>query len=142
MFYADGDLLYFPQNPGASGAHDGGTILEGLAGVKAGIRRNRFGFFGKVRPGFTSYSEALASISSTSGGAPVLTYARSTNLVLDLGGIMEFYPNEKGTLRVEVGDTHLFFGTKDVNVNGMVEPVVGGKLQHSIQVMLGYGWRF
>jgi hypothetical protein len=142
VFYADGDLLYFPRNPGASGAHDGGTILEGLAGVKAGIRRNRFGFFGKVRPGFTSYSEALASISSTSGGAPVLTYARSTNLVLDLGGIMEFYPSEKGTLRVEVGDTHLFFGTKDVNVNGMVESVGGGKLQHSIQVVLGYGWRF
>jgi hypothetical protein len=71
-----------------------------------------------------------------------LTYARSTNLVLDLGGIIEFYPNEKGTLRVEAGDTHLFFGTKDVNVNGTVEPVGGGKLQHTIQVMVGYGWRF
>jgi len=141
VFYADADLLYFPQNPGASGPHDGGTILEGLAGVKGGIRRNRFGFFGKVRPGFNSYSQALTGTSS-SGGAPVLTYARSTNLVLDLGGILEFYPNEKGTVRLEVGDTHLFFGTKDVNVNGMPTVVSGGKLQHSIQMMVGYGWRF
>ena len=141
VFYADADLLYFPQNPGASGPHDGGTILEGLAGVKGGIRRNHFGFFGKARPGFNSYSQALTGTSS-SGGAPVLTYARSTNLVLDLGGILEFYPNEKGTVRLEVGDTHLFFGTKDVNVNGMPTEVSGGKLQHSIQMMVGYGWRF
>jgi hypothetical protein len=141
VFYADADLLYFPQTPGASGPHDGGTILEGLAGVKAGIRRNRFGFFGKARPGFNSYSAALTGTSS-SGGAPVSTYARSTNLVLDLGGILEFYPSEKGTLRLEVGDTHLFFSTKDVNVNGVVVPAPGGKLQHSIQMMVGYGWRF
>lgn len=142
VFYADGDLLYFPRNPGASGPHDGGTILQGLAGMKGGIRRNHFGFFGKVRPGFQSYSQALTSISSFSGGSPVVAYARSTNFVLDLGGILEFYPGEKGTLRVEVGDTHLFFGTKDVNVNGMVQTVGGGKLQHAIQMMVGYGWRF
>lgn len=141
VFYADGDLLYFPQNPGGSGPHDGGAILEGLAGVKGGVRRNHFGFFGKVRPGFNSYSQALTGASS-SGGAPVLTYARSTNLVLDLGGILEFYPSEKGTVRLEVGDTHLFFGTKDVNVNGMSIQVGGGKLQHSIEMMVGYGWRF
>jgi hypothetical protein len=141
VFYADADLLYFPQNPGASGPHDGGTILEGLAGVKGGIRRNHFGFFGKARPGFNSYSQALTG-RSFSGGAPVLTYGRSTNLVLDLGGILEFYPHEKATVRLEVGDTHLFFGTKDVNVNGMPTVVSGGKLQHSIQMMVGYGWRF
>jgi hypothetical protein len=45
-------------------------------------------------------------------------------------------------VRLEVGDTHLFFGTKDVNVNGMVEVAPGGKVQHSIQMMVGYGWRF
>ena len=141
VFYADADLLYFPRNPGASGPHDGGTILQGLAGVKGGIRRNHFGFFGKARPGFNSYSQALTGTSS-SGAAPVSTYARSTNLVLDLGGILEFYPSEKGTVRLEVGDTHLFFGTKDVNINGMVGVAPGGKLQHSIQMMVGYGWRF
>ena len=141
VFYADADLLYFPRNPGASGPHDGGTILEGLAGVKGGVRRNHFGFFGKVRPGFNSYSEALTGASS-SGGAPAFRYARSTNLVLDLGGILEFYPREKGTVRLEVGDTHLFFSTKDVNVNGVVQAAPGGKLQHSIEMMVGYGWRF
>jgi len=142
VFYLDGDLLYFPRSPALSGPHDGGTILQGLVGLKGGIRRNHFGFFGKVRPGFNSYSQALTSVTTTGGSTPVDGYGRSTNFVLDLGGIIELYPSKRSTLRLEVGDTHLFFGTRNVNVDGTIEPVGGGKMQHSIQVVVGYGWRF
>ena len=142
VFYLDGDLLYFPRGTDISGPHDGGTILQGLLGIKGGIRRNHFGFFGKVRPGFQSYSDALTGITSSSQSAPVYTYARSTNPVLDLGGIIELYPNERSTLRIEIGDTHLYFLTRDVNVNGTVQSFPGGKLRHTIQLVLGYGWRF
>jgi hypothetical protein len=142
VLYLDGDLLYFPRRPDGSGPQDGGTILQGLAGLKGGIRRNHFGFFGKVRPGFHSYSDALTGI-TTGGQTPTTyTYGRSNNFVLDLGGIVELYPSERNTLRIEIGDTHLFFGTRDVNIDGSTEPVSGGKMQHSIQLMLGYGWRF
>ena len=141
VLYLDSDLLYFPRTPEFSGPHDGGTILQGLFGLKGGVRRNRMGFFGKARPGFHSYSQALTSV-STSGTGPTFFYGRSNNLVLDLGGIIEFYPAGHGTLRVEVGDTHLFFGTRDVNVNGSAVAYPGGKMQHSIQLVLGYGWRF
>jgi hypothetical protein len=140
--YLDGDLLYFPRQPASSGPHDGGTILQGLVGLKGGIRRNHFGFFGKVRPGFHSYSQALTGVTTLGQPAPLYTYGRSTNFVLDLGGIVEFYPRERNTLRIEVGDTHLFFGTRDVNVDGGIQPASGGKMQHSIQLMVGYGWRF
>jgi hypothetical protein len=140
--YLDADLLYFPRSTDFSGPQDGGTILQALVGLKGGIRRNRFGFFGKVRPGFHSYSQALTGISASGGSTPVYTYDRSDNFVLDLGGILEYYPRERSTLRLEVGDTHLFFGTRDVDVDGVVQPVGGGKMAHSIQVMLGYGWRF
>jgi hypothetical protein len=142
VFYLDGDLLYFPRKPDFSGPHDGGSILQGLVGLKGGIRRNHFGFFGKVRPGFHSYSEALTSI-TTSGLATISeTYGRSNNFVLDLGGIIELYPRERNTLRIEVGDTHLFFGTRNVTVGGSTQSFGGGKLQHTIQLILGYGWRF
>jgi hypothetical protein len=141
VFYLDGDLLYFPVRPAVAGPHDGGTILQGLVGLKGGIRRNHFGFFGKVRPGFNSYSDALTG-TTTSGTTSTDTYGRSTNFVLDLGGIVELYPNERSTLRIEIGDTHLFFGTRDVNVDGSPESFSGGKMQHSIQLILGYGWRF
>jgi Outer membrane protein beta-barrel domain len=138
VFYFDSDVLYFPRGTDSSGPHDGGTIFQGLFGVKGGIRRNHFGIFGKVRPGFHSYSDALDSISSTG----IYGYGRSTNFVLDLGGIVEFYPTEHGTLRLEAGDTHIYFGTRDVNVDGTPEPVGGGKLRHTIQFTTGYGWRF
>jgi len=142
VLYLDGDLLYFPRQPNMSGPQDGGTILQGLVGLKGGIRRNHFGFFGKVRPGFNSYSQALTGVTTSAGSTPVYSYGRSTNFVLDLGGIIELYPSEGSTLRIEIGDTHLFFGTRDVNVDGAIQPVGGGKMQHSIQLVLGYGWRF
>jgi len=142
VLYLDGDLLYFPRGTNLSGPQDGGTILQGLLGVKGGIRRNHFGFFGKVRPGFQSYSDALTGITGSSQSAPIYTYARSTNFVLDLGGIIELYPSSRSTLRIEVGDTHLYFVTRDVNVNGTVQSFPGGKLRHTIQLVLGYGWRF
>ena len=137
VFYLDGDVLYFPRGTDFSGAHDGGTILQALVGLKGGIRRDHVGFFGKVRPGFNSSSRALTSISASGD-----TYARATNFALDLGGIVEFYPSERSTLRVEVGDTHIFYSTRDVNILGTITPVPGGKLQHSIQLVVGYGWRF
>jgi hypothetical protein len=141
VFYLDGDLLYFPRRPEFAGPQDGGTILQGLVGLKGGIRRNHFGFFGKVRPGFQSYSDALTG-TATSGSTSTDSYDRSTNFVLDLGGIVELYPNERSTLRIEIGDTHLFFGTRVVDVDGSGESFPGGKMQHSIQLILGYGWRF
>ena len=94
-----------------------------------------------MRPGFHSYSDALTSVTTT-GSSPSYSYGRANNFVLDLGGIVELYPSEKNTLRIEVGDTHLYFGTRNLDVNGASEPVPGGKMQHSIQLVLGYGWRF
>jgi hypothetical protein len=141
VLYLDGDLLYFPRGTSASSPQDGGTILQGTLGIKGGIRRNHFGFFGKVRPGFNSYSDALTAITTTSSSSSY-SYARSTNFILDLGGIIELYPSERSTLRIEVGDTHLFFGTRNVNVDGNIEPIGGGIMQHSIQFIFGYGWRF
>jgi opacity protein-like surface antigen len=138
VFYFDSDLLYFPRGTNSSGPHDGGEILQGLFGLKGGIRRNHFGIFGKVRPGFNSYSQALSGISSTGQES----FGRSTNLVLDLGGIVEFYPGERGTLRLEAGDTHIYLNTRNVNFGGTPIPVGGGKLQHTIQFIVGYGWRF
>jgi hypothetical protein len=143
VLYLDGDLLYFPRGTnGAATPQDGGTILQATAGIKGGIRRNHFGFFGKVRPGIHSYSDALASVTTSTTGPNTYTYTRSNNFVLDLGGIVELYPSTRSTLRIEVGDTHLFFDTRNVLVDGITESVPGGAMQHSIQFIVGYGWRF
>lgn len=142
VFDLDSDVLYFPASRTTGGAHDGGKILQGLFGVKAGIRRNHYGFFGKVRPGFNSYSQAVTSVTDSNRSSPSYTYGRSTNMVLDLGGIVEFYPRERSTLRLEAGDTHIFYGTRSVDVNGVPTVYPGGGLKHSIQFIVGYGLRF
>ncbi len=143
VFYLDGDVLYFPANRAPGGAHDGGEILQGLVGVKGGIRRNHIGFFGKVRPGFNSYSQAVTSFTAAPPGqVNTYTFGRSTNFVLDLGGIVELYPTEHSTLRLEAGDTHIFYGANTVDINGIPTSFPGDGLKHSIQFIVGYGWRF
>src|SRR5260370_14453734 len=99
VFYFDSDLLYFPRGSNSSGPHDGGEILEGLFGLKGGIRRNHFGIFCKMRPGFNSYSHALSATSATGEES----FSRSSNFVLDLCGVVGFYSGERSTLRAAVG---------------------------------------
>ena len=59
VLYFDSDILYFPQDTHGPSNLYGGPVLQGLFGLKGGIRRNDFGFFGKMRPGFQSYAQAL-----------------------------------------------------------------------------------
>ncbi len=141
VLYFDGDVIYFPQDTHGSTNLYGGPVLQGLFGVKGGIRRNHFGFFGKVRPGFQSYAQALERITSQPSGTLDYSYGRSTNFALDLGGIVEFYPSERSTLRIEAGDSHIFFSPHAVDSNGTSLPYDLG-MRHSIQFVLGYGWRF
>ena len=141
VLYFDGDILYFPQDTHGPSNLYGGPVLQGLFGLKGGIRRNDFGFFGKVRPGFQSYAQALKAIAAQPSGTVNYTYGRSTNFALDLGGIVEFYPTERGTLRIEAGDSHTFFSPHTVNFNGKSLRYDLG-MHHTIQLVFGYGWRF
>jgi hypothetical protein len=137
----DADVLYFPQDTHSASNLYGGPVLQGLLGVKGGIRRNHFGFFGKVRPGFQTYSHTLQSINTPPSGSVAYSYGRSTNFVLDLGGVVEFYPAARSTLRIEAGDSHTFFSPHTVIVNGAPLQYDLG-MHHTIQFVFGYGWRF
>jgi hypothetical protein len=146
FFYADSAVNFFLRDTNSSGVHDGGRIFQGLFGLKGGIRSDRIGIFGKVRPGFNSYPRALTSIQQTSAGPPPIfknIFDRSTNFVLDLGGVVEIYPTHRTTLRFDAGDTHIYFATKSfVSPNGAVTSVPGGERLHSIEFSVGYAWRF
>jgi hypothetical protein len=146
FFDAEAAVNFFPRGTKSSGVHDGGDIFQGLFGLKGGIRRDRIGIFGKVRPGFNSYSRAFTGVSQTSASPPPVLknlFDRSTNFVLDLGGVVELYPTRRTTLRFELGDTHIYFATKSfVSSNGTVISVPGGQRRHSIELSVGYAWRF
>lgn len=141
FLFADGATSFFPREAASSGPHDGGRLLQGVYGLKAGIQRNRVGFFVKARPGFHSYSKTLSAVTITPQTGSI-GFSRSTNIALDLGGVVEFYLTRHNVLRLDAGDTFLFFGTRPFTFNGQTFQLGGGPRQDSIQFSVGYGWRF
>src|ERR1043165_7738203 len=57
---AEGD--FFPHRCLTCTSGNNGRITEGLFGVKAGRRFNKFGLFAKGRPGFVRFSEGIADV--------------------------------------------------------------------------------
>jgi hypothetical protein len=86
--------------------------IQGLFGLKSGIRNDRFGLFGKVRPGFAYLG------SSSYEGSRLKT-------ALDVGGIGEYYPSKRTIVRLDVGDT-----------------MINRFNRHSLQMSIGFGFRF
>jgi len=141
FLYADGSLIYYPRGA-MPGFQDGGTLFEGLFGLKGGIRRDHLGLFGKVRPGFARSSNVVTGFVS-SGGSVQETLDTYHTFAMDLGGVIEVYTTKRQLIRVDVGDTHLYYHTTFIhNPDGSVTTLPGGTRQHSIQTSVSYAWRF
>jgi hypothetical protein len=102
----DGAFTWMP------GSFPRGNTIIGLFGVKAGTRTQRFGFFGKVRPGFITFSNVVRDDTLTFGNGFIpnttLRLASLTQRALDLGGVIEYYPARHWAFRWDFGDTLLF----------------------------------
>jgi Outer membrane protein beta-barrel domain len=116
----EGELNYFPQDIG-SGAILATSSYQGLFGIKTGIRGERAGLFGKIRPGFTRFDRV----------APLTT---STQFTFDIGGVLELYPSRSTVVRFDLGDTIVDYGTT-------FAPTVSGT-SHNLQFGIGFGFRF
>ena len=88
----DSTLNFIPGQQGTQ------PMIEGLFGVRMGVRTEKFGVFGKVRPGFIYYNNAFPVQGETST-------ASLTRFAADIGGIIEYYPERNATLRFDVGTT-------------------------------------
>jgi hypothetical protein len=133
----DSELNFFTrENRKNTSRVVGGKPIEGLFGLKVGKRFERAGVFGKVRPGFLSFSH---TISSGLGGIGT-PFSRRTHLAVDVGGVFELYPSHKVLVRVDVGDTIIRYGEE--NVEGGLIPVVNASTRHSLQFSAGVGYRF
>jgi hypothetical protein len=73
-------------------------MTEGLFGVKMGERFRKWAIFGKIRPGFIYYQEAMP-------GGGVHTPDSLTRFAWDFGGIVELYPVRNTIWRFDVGTT-------------------------------------
>jgi hypothetical protein len=85
-----------------------------FVGIKGGKRWDRFGVFGKVRPGLASYSAVIKQASPTLSFQP----GRRTDPSLDVGGVLEFYVSRKMLLRYDFGDTIIHYNSGSVVIAG------------------------
>jgi len=134
----EGEMNYFPS----AGFNDI-RRFQGQFGVKSGLRYDRFGVFGKVRPGFVNTKYDLRVLCIQAPCSPITV--KDTGFSLDVGGVVEFYPSRRITVRFDVGDTIL-------NRHGRQGPLtVPGSLfgrlgpshtTHNLQLSAGIGFRF
>ncbi|HKY20877.1 MAG TPA: hypothetical protein VJM31_06630 [Vicinamibacterales bacterium] len=137
--YADGAInAYFRQHVVRS-AWDGGHMLQGLAGVKVGVRRESVGLFVKVRPGVTSSSAAFQGQDSR---ARTRQLGRSNAAAVDVGGIIEVNSGSRMVLRFEAGNVISFYRSRVVVLDGISTPQRAADSQESLQMSFGIGWRF
>jgi hypothetical protein len=131
-------LTFFPSSEADSSAFDGGRSEQLLIGVKAGVRREKLGYFVRVRPGFQSFSQAVHSVTVN----PLETHTgSSTHGAVDFGGGVEVYTTKRTVLRFDAGDTLLFLGDASVPYANQTLTVSGGTV-NSFQFSTGFGWRF
>jgi hypothetical protein len=131
----------------------GGRITEVLGGMKVGRRGEHWGVFGKFRPGFAhfGYSEIICNqIGGTtffSDVSPCLV--RKNHFAMDIGGVVEYYPNTHSFIRVDGGDTRIKFQTAEGSIfhfaPGVTPPLPGTRDKfwtNNLQISVGAGVRY
>ncbi|MGZ8845544.1 MAG: hypothetical protein ACXW3C_03685 [Pyrinomonadaceae bacterium] len=145
---------YFPNNCNFCGRNSG-RVSEGLFGVKIGKRFNKWGIFGKVRPGVLSFSKGQFDIVSLTSSTVPLSFVtvekRLNTFAIDVGGVLEFYPTKRIITRMDFGVTGNHYGSRTTNFP-VLDPVTGtyslrpfttpAQNLGTLQLTFGIGYRF
>lgn len=134
----DGGITFFPPNHNVIEFQEGGRILQGLVGLRAGIRRERFGVFAKLRPGFQSYGRTIGDLQDSCGRH----FSRFTNFASDIGVVFEVYYSRRTVLRFDVGSTNIRFRRRKVTLPDGSREIAAPFNGSAIQIGTGIGWRF
>jgi len=144
----EAEVNFFPRNfKQVTTNFTGGRVTQGLFGIKAGIRKGKFGFFGKARPGFASSGNATtAEFPNGNGTDPNNRFGfkviRSTQLTADIGGVVEFYPSRRTIIRFDAGDTITRYPDIQFTVFPAGNIVKETVYSHKAQFSAGFGFRF
>lgn len=119
---------------------DGGHMFQGQFGGKVGKRFDRWGVFGKARPGFVGFSRVLQNRFGIQVGQP-LTFESKLYPSIDVGGVVEFYISPRWMARFDVGDTIIRYG--EISLPGAPASfTIPSETRHNLQVSSGIGFRF
>jgi hypothetical protein len=92
-----------------------GPFTQVLGGVKLGGRARGYGLFAKLRPGFVRFEDdfiapGVACIAVVP--TPEACLADRLNFALDFGSVVEIYPSDRLIIRVDIGTTNIWYGTR------------------------------
>ena len=140
----EAETTFFP-NSGRSGEQRAdGNAVEGLFGLKAGKRWQKFGVFAKARPGFISFSDGHPIYELGAPGVINFRAERATHFATDVGGVLELYVSRRIMTRFDVGDTIIRYGAQTI-ANPFPPPLnftIRDATRHNLQVNGGIGFRF
>jgi hypothetical protein len=151
--------FFFPRRCSFCAGQQNGRISEGLFGVKAGKRFEKWGIFGKARPGLISFSDGKFNVvpitvnPPTGPGAFPFQFVtnRLTAPAVDLGAVLEFYPTKRIVTRIDLGNTLIHYSPQTTNFL-FIDPATGkttlgtstipAQNRGSLQIIAGVGFRF
>jgi hypothetical protein len=141
---AEAEINFFPQDQLVFEAT--GNSIQAQFGVKIGKRFEKFGVFGKVRPGFISADGVVSFIP----GSQVPTFPSNLNIerenffTTDFGGVLELYPSSRILVRFDAGDTAIRHPARflPIDFGGPLVLVRGPKYSHNFQFTAGVGFSF
>lgn len=135
----EAEVNFFPRQGNGATNYEGGRITQGLFGAKVGKRFEKAGIFGKARPGFVSFGNAILNRDSR---ITTLQFGRLTHFAFDVGGVLELYPSRRTIVRFDVGDTIIRYGKQNLidalGRSSVNEPFT----RHNVQFSAGVGFRF
>lgn len=116
----------------------GGRKFQALFGPKVGIRKKKFGFFGKVRPGLIHLEKynVVHQLFPPPGLAVIGGAESATFFNIDAGGVFEYYPSRRTVLRIDVGDTIIRYNRQEP------KEINPSMTRHNLQTSIGFGFRF
>jgi Outer membrane protein beta-barrel domain len=136
----DAEASFFPKNQIDS--VELGQKVQGLVGVKAGVRKKWGGVFAKARPGVMWFGDfpSRGDCNITSFGS-ICDVSHDKNFAMDVGGVIEFYPADRLIIRGDVGDTIIHYSERVVSTQA--GPIaLNAETKHNLQLTFGIGWRF
>lgn len=153
VFSLEAAGYFFPKE--CFNCRNNGRMIQALGGVKAGKRLEKWGIFGKARPGIVSFSDGEFNIFPTGPVTPTSIFEvranRVTSFATDIGAVVEFYPSKRIVTRFDAGDTIVYFTRRTTN-NIQFDPATNSsfigpvttpaRTTHSFQFMASAGFRF
>ena len=146
----DAEMNWFTRDHGTFSG-PGGHMFQGQFGPKVGKRFDRWGVFGKARPGFMGFTKVTQLVGThpfNFAGFPTIQgdFKVGTKLYpsFDFGGVIEFYVSRHVMTRMDLGDTIIWYGEHAIPGFPVSAPILRRppETHHNFQFNAGIGFRF